>query len=58
MLNINIKRKDYIEIRIKIIPIDSERGKMISKPTLWNQQKKIKEGKAIKVYNKTEVRTG
>jgi len=28
----------------------------INKSTLWYQQKKIKEGKTIKVYNKTRLR--
>jgi len=26
------------------------------KSTVWHQQKKIKEGKTIKIYNKTRVR--
>jgi CRISPR-associated protein Cas1 len=28
----------------------------INKSTLWYQQKKIKEGKSIKIYNKTRGR--
>jgi len=38
--------------------IDPEKRKelRINKSTLWYQQKKIKEGKAIKIYNKTMVR--
>jgi len=28
----------------------------INKSTIWYQQKKIKEGKSIKVYNKTRVK--
>jgi len=28
----------------------------INKSTLWYQQKKIKEGKTIKIYNKTRER--
>ena len=38
--------------------IDPEKGKelKINKSTLWYQQKKIKEGKTIKVYSKTKVR--
>jgi len=28
----------------------------INKSTLWYQQKKIKEGKTIKIYNKTKVK--
>jgi len=37
---------------------DSEKRKelKINKSTLWYQQKKIKEGKTIKVYNKTKVK--
>jgi len=31
-------------------------GFNIDKPTLWYQQKKIKEGKTIKIYIKTKVR--
>jgi len=30
----------------------------INKSTLWYQQKKIKEGKTIKVYSKTKVKIG
>jgi len=38
--------------------IDPEKRKesKINKSTLWYQQKKIKEGKSIKVYNKLGVR--
>jgi predicted transcriptional regulator len=38
--------------------LDPEKRKelKINKSTLWYQQKKIKEGKTIKVYNKTKVR--
>jgi len=38
--------------------IDPEKMKelKINKSTLWYQQKKIKEGKTLKVYNKTKVR--
>jgi len=40
------------------MPIDPEKRKelKINKSTLWYQQKKIKEGKTLKVYNKTNVR--
>ena len=38
--------------------IDPEKRKAlkINNSTLWYQQKKIKEGKAINMYNKTRVR--
>jgi len=38
--------------------IDPEKRKelKINKSTLWYQQKKIKEGKTIKIYNKTKIR--
>ena len=35
---------------------DKRKELKINKSTLWYQQKKIKEGKRIKVYNKTKVR--
>ena len=56
--NINIERNDNIEMRNKIVSIDPEKRKelKINKSTLWYQQRKIKEGKTIKVYNKTRVR--
>jgi len=56
--DIEIKRNDYIGMRNKIISIDPEKRKelKINKSTLWYQQKKIKEGKTLKVYNKTRVR--
>jgi len=37
---------------------EKRRGMKINKPTSWYQRKKIKEGKTIKVYNKTKVRIG
>jgi len=42
----------------KFMSIDPKRRKelKINKSTLWYQQKKIKEGKTIKVYNKTKVK--
>ena len=44
---------------LMIITINT-RGKegkyQINKSTLWYQQKKIKEGKEIRVYNKTRVK--
>jgi CRISPR-associated protein Cas1 len=38
--------------------IDPEKRKelKINKLTLWYRQKKIKEGKTLKVYNKTKVK--
>jgi len=38
--------------------IDLEKGKglKINNSTQWYQQKKIKEGKRIKVYNKTKMK--
>jgi len=56
--NIAIKRNDNSQIRDKIMSIDPEKRKKlkINKSTLWYQQKKIKEGKTLKVYNKTKVR--
>ena len=56
--NIIIHRNDDIEMEDKIMSIDPEKRKelKINKSTLWYQQKKIKEGKSIKLYNKTKVR--
>ena len=56
--DIAIKRNDNSEIRDKIMSIDPEERKelKINKSTLWYQQKKIKEGKTIKIYNKTKVK--
>ena len=55
---IEIKRNDNSQVRDKIMSIDPEKRKelKINKSTLWYQQKKIKEGKTIKIYNKTKVR--
>ncbi len=55
---IRIERVDNKEVRSKIMPIDPQKRKelKINKSTLWYQQKKIKEGKTIKMYNKTKVR--
>jgi len=56
--DITIKRNDNSPIRERIMSIDPEKRKelKINKSTLWYQQKKIKEGKTIKIYNKTKVR--
>jgi len=53
---IEIKRNDNSQIRDKIMSIDTEKRKelKINKSTLWYQQIKIKEGKTIKIYNKTK----
>jgi CRISPR-associated protein Cas1 len=55
---IEIQRNDNSQIRDKIKSIDPEKRKelKINKSTLWYQQKKIKEGKTLKVYNKTKVK--
>jgi len=57
---IEIKRNDNFQIRERIMSIDPEKRKelKINKSTLWDQQKKIKEGKTIKIYNKTKVKIG
>jgi len=51
-------KNDNSQVRDKIMSINHEKRKdlKINKSTLWYQQKKIKEGKSIKVYNKLEVR--
>ena len=56
--DIAIKRNDNSQIRDKIMSIDPEKRKelKINKSTLWYQQKKIKEGKIIKIYNRTRVK--
>ncbi|MGP6238862.1 hypothetical protein ACNF40_00390 [Cuniculiplasma sp. SKW4] len=37
---------------------DKRKDLKINKSTLWYEQKKIKEGKNIKVYRKTKVKIG
>jgi CRISPR-associated protein Cas1 len=56
--DIEIKRNDDIEMRNKIMSIDSEKrkGLKINKSTLWYQQRKIKEGKTLHGYSKTKVK--
>ena len=56
--DIEILRNDTMDIRNKIMSIDPEKRKelKINKSTLWYQQRKIKEGKSIKMYNKTKVK--
>jgi len=53
---IEIKRNDNSQIRERIMSIDPEKRKelKINKSTLWYQKKKIKEGKTLKIYNKTK----
>ena len=55
---IRIERVDNKGIRSRIMSIDSINRKElgINKSTLWYQQRKIKEGKVIKVYEKTSVK--
>ena len=57
--DISIQRNDTNEVREKIASIDPEERKAlkINKSTLWYQQGKIKEGKPIKVYGKTKVKS-
>jgi CRISPR-associated protein Cas1 len=56
--DLKIKRNDTIDVRNKIMSINPEERKKlkINKSTLRYQQKKIKEGEQIKVYNKRKVR--
>jgi len=56
--DIEIKRNDNSQVRDKIMSINPEKRKelKINKSTLWYQQKRIKEGKTIKMYRKTRVR--
>ena len=53
-----IERVDIKNIRSRIMPIDPDKRKElgINESTLWYQQKKIKEGKEIKVYGKTRAK--
>ena len=53
-----IERVDNKEVRSRIMSIDpiKRRELGINKSTLWYQQKKIKEGKEIRVYSKTRVK--
>ena len=55
---IEIKRNDNPQIRNRIMSINPEIRKelKINKSTLWYQQRKIKERKTIKFYNKTMVK--
>jgi CRISPR-associated protein Cas1 len=56
--DIEIKRNDKSQIRDEIKSINPEKRKelKINKSTLWYQQKKIKEGKTIKIYNKVKIK--
>ena len=53
-----IERNDNSQIRDKIMSIDPEKRKELkkNKSNLWYQQKRIKEGKSIKIYNKKRLR--
>ena len=57
---IAMSRNDDIETRNKVMSVDPEKRKAlkINKSTLWYQQKKIKEGKSIKMYRKTVNKYG
>ena len=48
------KKFAFIDTIAKILTLTTEerKAKGINKSTLWYQQKKIKEGKTIRVYNK------
>ena len=56
--DLKITRVDSQDIRSKIMAIDPEKRKElnINKSTSWYQQRKVKEGKTIKMYNKTKVK--
>ena len=56
--DIEISRNYTIDVQNKIMSIDPKKRKAlkINKSTLWYQQKKIKDGKTIKMYNKTKVK--
>ena len=56
--DIDISRKDTIDLQFTIMSINhEERNKSkINKSKLWFQMKKIKEGKTIKMYNKTKAK--
>ena len=58
--DIAISRDDTMDMRNKILSIDPQRrkGLKINKSTLWYPQKKIREGKIIKMYNRTKVKIG
>lgn len=53
-----IQRNDTTPVRERIMSIGSDKRKelKINKSTLWYQQRKIKEGRPVKVYGKTKVR--
>ena len=54
---LKIVRVDNKDVRSRIMSIDPDKRKElgINKSTLWYQQKKIKEGKEIKVYEKRKI---
>lgn len=55
---LKIVRVDNKDVRSRIMSVDPDKRKElgINKSTLWYQQKKIKEGKEIRVYCKTSVK--
>ncbi|MHB1493157.1 MAG: hypothetical protein ACYCSG_02770 [Thermoplasmataceae archaeon] len=57
ILDISILRNDDIQVRDMILSINTVKQQevKINRSTLWHQQKKIKEGKPLKVYNKAMV---
>ena len=54
--DIEILRNDTIDVQNQIMSIDPEKRKTLKiiKSILWYQQKRIKEGKTLKIYNKKE----
>jgi CRISPR-associated protein Cas1 len=55
-----IERNDTVELKDRILAISpNERRKLgINKSTIWYQQKNLREGKNIKVYNKVMSKLG
>lgn len=53
---IELKRYDITQLRNRIIQMTPEKRRTLglNKSTLWYQQKRIKEGKTIKIYNKVK----
>ena len=55
---VRLRKEVYIKIKQYNKNLNPEKRKAlkINKSTSWYQQKKIKEGKMVKVYNKTKVK--
>ena len=53
-----MSKNDINDVKDKIMSSNPEERKAlkINKSPLWYQQRKIKEGKSIKFYNKTKAR--